>query len=63
MIGMCSAFSSTTRSCRLEEITRLSALQGAELRQAKEVLAFEATKLTHGEDEARQARGAAHAAV
>jgi tyrosyl-tRNA synthetase len=45
----------------LEEITRLSALQGAELRQAKEVLAFETTKLTHGEDEARQARDAAHA--
>jgi tyrosyl-tRNA synthetase len=45
----------------LEEITRLSAMQGAELRQAKEVLAFEATKLTHGEDEARQARDAAHA--
>ena len=45
----------------LEEITRLSTLQGAELRQAKEVLAFEATKLTHGEDEARQARDAAHA--
>jgi tyrosyl-tRNA synthetase len=40
----------------LEEITRLSALQGAELRQAKEVLAFEATKLTHGEDQARKAR-------
>jgi tyrosyl-tRNA synthetase len=45
----------------LEEITRLSAVQGAELRQVKEVLAFEATKLTHGEDEARQARDAAHA--
>jgi tyrosyl-tRNA synthetase len=45
----------------LEEITRLSALQGTELRQAKEVLAFEATKLTHGEDEARKARDAAHA--
>ena len=45
----------------LEEITRLSALQGAELRQAKEVLAFEATQLTHGEDEARKARDAAHA--
>ena len=45
----------------MEEITRLSALQGAELRQAKEVLAFEATKLTHGEDEARKARDAAHA--
>jgi tyrosyl-tRNA synthetase len=45
----------------LEEITRLSALQGAELRQAKEVLAFEVTKLTHGEDEACKARDAAHA--
>lgn len=45
----------------LEEITRLSALQGAELRQAKEVLAFETTKLTHGEDEARKARDTAHA--
>lgn len=45
----------------LEEITRLSALQGAELRQAKEVLAFEVTRLTHGEDEACQARDAAHA--
>jgi tyrosyl-tRNA synthetase len=45
----------------LEKITRLSALQGAELRQAKEVLAFEATQLTHGEDEARKARDAAHA--
>jgi len=45
----------------LEEIARLSALQGAELRQAKEVLAFEVTKLTHGADEARKARDAAHA--
>jgi tyrosyl-tRNA synthetase len=45
----------------LEEIARLSALQGAELRQAKEVLAFEVTKLTHGEDEAHKARDAAHA--
>jgi tyrosyl-tRNA synthetase len=45
----------------LEEITRLHALQGAELRQAKEVLAFEVTKLTHGEDEARQAQDTAHA--
>jgi len=44
----------------LEEIARLSALQGAELRQAKEVLAFEATKLTHGAYAARQERDAAH---
>jgi tyrosyl-tRNA synthetase len=45
----------------LEEIARLGALQGAELRQAKEILAFEATRLTHGEDEARKAQDAAHA--
>ena len=45
----------------LEEIARLGALQGAELRQAKEILAFEVTKLTHGEDEARTAQDAAHA--
>ena len=45
----------------LEEIARLGALQGAELRQAKEVLAFEVTKLTHGEDEAHKAQDAAHA--
>jgi tyrosyl-tRNA synthetase len=45
----------------LEEISRLSALQGAELRQAKRILAFEATRLTHGEDEARKAQDAADA--
>jgi tyrosyl-tRNA synthetase len=45
----------------LEEIARLGTLQGAELRQAKEILAFEVTRLTHGEDEARQAQDAAHA--
>ena len=45
----------------LEEIARLGALQGAELRQAKEILAFEVTRLTHGEDEARKAQDAAHA--
>ena len=45
----------------LEEIARLSALQGAELRQAKEVLAFEATALTHGIDAAHAAQNAARA--
>ena len=45
----------------LEEIARLGALQGAELRQAKELLAFEVTKLTHGENEARKAQDASHA--
>jgi tyrosyl-tRNA synthetase len=45
----------------LEEITRLGALQDAELRQAKEALAFEVTALTHGVDAARAAQNAAHA--
>ena len=45
----------------LAEVTRLGALQGAELRQAKEVLAFEVTALTHGIDAARTAQNAARA--
>ncbi len=40
----------------MEEIRRLSQRQGAELRVAKEVLAFEATALTHGREEAEKAR-------
>lgn len=36
----------------LEEITKLCAQGGHHLRTAKEVLAFEATKITHGEEEA-----------
>ena len=46
----------------LDEISRLSALQGAELRAAKKVLAFEATKITHGEAAAAAAQKAAQAA-
>ncbi|MDZ7374276.1 MAG: tyrosine--tRNA ligase [candidate division KSB1 bacterium] len=46
----------------MEEVKRLGALQGEELREAKEVLAFEVTRLTHGEEEARRAREAARAA-
>jgi len=45
----------------LSEIARYEALQGAELNQAKEVLAFEATRITHGEEEARKAQATAHA--
>jgi tyrosyl-tRNA synthetase len=45
----------------LEEIAQYETLSGAELNQAKEVLAFEATKITHGEDEARKAQDTAHA--
>jgi len=45
----------------LAEIARLGTLQGAELRQAKEVLAFEVTALTHGVDAAHTAQNAARA--
>ena len=45
----------------LAEIARLGTLQGAELRQAKEVLAFEVTALTHGIDAAHTAQNAARA--
>jgi tyrosyl-tRNA synthetase len=46
----------------LDEIRRLSALEGAELREAKRVLAYEATAISHGEAEARAAAEAAQAA-
>ena len=46
----------------LDEIAALEALKGAEVRQAKAVLAFEATKLAHGEEAAERARDAAAAA-
>ncbi len=43
----------------LEEIHELGKLKGAEIRKAKEVLAYEATRLTHGEEQAEAAREAA----
>ena len=43
----------------VEEVKKLGALKGADIRQAKEVLAFEATKICHGEEEAKKARNAA----
>ncbi|OGP81067.1 MAG: tyrosine--tRNA ligase [Deltaproteobacteria bacterium RBG_16_54_11] len=46
----------------LEEVKRYGRLTGAELREAKEVLAFEATKITHGEEEAQRAREASRRA-
>ena len=45
----------------LDEIERYERLTGAELNQAKEVLAFEATRITHGEEEARRAQETARA--
>jgi tyrosyl-tRNA synthetase len=45
----------------LEELARFDAMEGAELREAKRVLAFEVTVLTHGETAARAAVQAAQA--
>jgi tyrosyl-tRNA synthetase len=46
----------------LAEIERLTAVEGAELREAKRVLAYEATVITHGQAEAEAAAEAARAA-
>ena len=43
----------------VDEIKKLGKLEGADIRYAKEILAFEATKICHGEEEAEKARKAA----
>ena len=45
----------------LEEIDAMDKWEGAELNRAKEILAFELTKLVHGEEEATKAQEAAKA--
>jgi tyrosyl-tRNA synthetase len=45
----------------MEKIREYERLKGAELRTAKRVLAFEATKIVHGEEKARKAEAAARA--
>ncbi len=45
----------------MDEVRRLSALEGAEINEAKKVLAYEVTKLIHGEEEAEGAKKAAEA--
>ena len=42
----------------MEEVRRLGTFQGAEIRHAKEILAYEATELCHGQEEADNARAA-----
>jgi len=39
----------------MDEINRLGTVEGAELRVAKQILAYEATKITHNEDAAKNA--------
>jgi len=46
----------------MEQIRELEALEGAEVNRAKEILAYEQTKIIHGEEEAEKAREAARAA-
>ncbi|MCF2555892.1 tyrosine--tRNA ligase [Faecalicatena contorta] len=45
----------------LEEIDKMDAWEGAQLNTAKEILAYELTKLVHGEEEAEKAKEAARA--
>lgn len=45
----------------LEEIDKMESWEGAQLNDAKEILAFELTKLVHGEEEATKAKDASHA--
>ena len=45
----------------LEEIDKMEIWEGAQLNEAKEILAFELTKLVHGDEEATKAREASHA--
>ncbi len=45
----------------MDEVRRLGALKDQEINEAKRVLAFEVTKLVHGEEEARKAEAAATA--
>jgi tyrosyl-tRNA synthetase len=43
----------------MDEVRRLGTLQGSDVRKAKQVLAFEATRITHGEAAAQEAQAAA----
>ena len=43
----------------MDEVRRLGALEGSAINEAKKVLAYEVTKLVHGEEEARKAADAA----
>ena len=45
----------------MDEVRRLGALKDAQINEAKTVLAYEVTKLVHGEEEANKAKAAAEA--
>ncbi len=45
----------------LEQIDEMDNWEGSQLNEAKEILAFELTKMVHGEEEAKKAQNTAHA--
>ncbi len=45
----------------IEEIQKMEVWEGSELNQAKEILAYELTKMVHGDEEADKAKEASHA--
>jgi len=45
----------------MDEVRRLGSLEGAEINEAKKVLAYEVTKLIHSEEDAKNAKNAAEA--
>ena len=45
----------------IEEIEAMSSWEGSQLNEAKDILAYELTKLVHGEEEAERARAASRA--
>ncbi|MGL4571676.1 MAG: tyrosine--tRNA ligase [Clostridium sp.] len=45
----------------MDEVRRLSALEGSEINEAKKVLAYEVTALVHGDEEAKKAQEASEA--
>ena len=46
----------------MDEVNRLSSLEGEQINTAKEILAYEVTRLIHGQEEAEKAQEAARAA-
>ena len=65
---MLSTFDILTNGCLalltflpMEEVHRLGSLRDQQINEAKKVLAFEVTKLVHGEEEALKAQAAAQA--
>lgn len=45
----------------MDEVEECGKLQGSEIRKAKEILAFEATKIVHGEEQGEKAKNASRA--